>query len=808
MSSFLNNEPKYLEPMLSTFESLRTSVTDLEEDVDDDGGYMTWEERYVMLLWLSHLILTPFDLNSLSSEGVEEMCVDQDGQDQNPGFDLPQDLPSIAVRLISLSLHYLVAPSKERQSARAVLVRLALRPDMRRLGLMDGLVLWSLSTLERPWSTVKDSIYSHVGVLSFLAGVLGSASHSAIAPYILPIFRTVQTIIVDDASFYQSIRSSALTRKLLIKISRSLAIITLQASSSEVTVQTKHAASTILDDVIDYLLSSLADKDTPVRYAASKALSMVTLKLEEDMAAEVVEAVVGSMTEDVLWDDETPGPPMDHFGNDLKQSTQPRRNLTAVNALRWHGLVLTLAQLLFRRSPPPRQLPDILNSLLLALEFEQRSSTGTSLGTNVRDAACFGIWALSRRYTPTELLAVEVRTIPAANRHGGSISVPQLLAVELTVAASFDPAGNIRRGASAALQELIGRHPDVIEAGIPLVQTVDYHAVALRTRAMTEVAPNASRLGKVYWHALTDAILEWRGIGSADAASRRAAATGLGLLSVVTYEDESPSGVMKDLIVKVSQTYRSTQPRQVEERHGLLLSLSAVLDEREKSYSPNPTDLGSDQDNNRLDAQILHLVNQTIGLVSEQHLLYSVLRPELTAEAVCQLISSTSVIIGHQTGAEGVGSMQSHELVNGFIAKSIQLLTLSLSRPEDSILNASSMTARRLFAVMTPSQRTELIDYWITKVTMNNTGRLGAAGRGFGYVNALGTIFSGLETSTDPRDGLSSQQHSIVNALVACSQVDVDIESRVVAVRNLATGVIQSGSRFWQPVPLARLMAS
>ena len=55
---FLNNEPRYLEPILTKLEHV--TFDQPEDDVD-------WKVPYVLLLWLSHLLLTPFDLASISA---------------------------------------------------------------------------------------------------------------------------------------------------------------------------------------------------------------------------------------------------------------------------------------------------------------------------------------------------------------------------------------------------------------------------------------------------------------------------------------------------------------------------------------------------------------------------------------------------------------------------------------------------------------------------------------------------------------------------------------------------------------------
>jgi hypothetical protein len=95
------------------------------------------------------------------------------------------------------------------------------------------------------------------------------------------------------------------------------------------------------------------------------------------MATQVIEAVLDSLTHNVLW-----------VTNTIGGAQGKKRDLSAVNPLEWHGLILTLSHLLYRRSPPPESLSEILNALLLGLSFERRSTSGSSVGTNVRDAAC------------------------------------------------------------------------------------------------------------------------------------------------------------------------------------------------------------------------------------------------------------------------------------------------------------------------------------------------------------------------------------------------------------------------------------
>lgn len=545
---FLNVEAKYLEPLLSAV-----------EEADGNGSVKrkwSWEQRYVIVLWLSHLLLAPFDLATISSAEFEEQKVPD-----IPNLILQDDLPGITKRVIPLGIEYLASPGKERDAAKALLVRMAMRRDMQQLRVLRSLVNWALASLRETDSGKQHSTYFYLGVLSFLAGALRSSSETSdMTEFLEPIFNTAHALTLQETPLAKTISSFAVARKMTLKVIQSVVVICLRQpqQTMEQTVMTETA--------IGVLLESVADNDTPVRMAASKCLSVITLKLDPDMASQVVEAVLDSLNRNVLWD---------------KTGARPVRDLAAVNHLEWHGLMLTLSHLLYRRSPPASQLSDIVHALLLGLSFDQRSTSGASVGSNVRDASCFGIWALARRYTTAELLAVPLQSVFAAKAHPSTGSILQVLATELVMSASLDPFGNIRRGASAALQELIGRHPDTVTKGISVVQTVDYHAVARRTRAIGEVAVNASRLANEYGEAALDSILGWRGVGDAETQSRRDSGLAYGIITVELsrYGDESPALCLKKSFGAAQQTLSRLAKRQVEERHGLLLCMASLFDQ-------------------------------------------------------------------------------------------------------------------------------------------------------------------------------------------------------------------------------------
>ena len=531
---FLNNEPRYLEPVLNKLERVLNGGPEKQRE---------WEVPYVLLLWLSHLLLAPFDLASISNTPVP-------GDGKLPlKLKLDQSIPPIVVRILQVGLRCLPMSTKAQDGAAMLLVRLVIRPDMQRLKLADTVTSACLSSLEDQDSDVPITIYERLGPLRFLSGVAASAELSHLVPN---IYRACARLFDDDSS---AVTSNAVAKKILVKTLRNIAILSLRVGDTEGPLSSFLQTTDVLEDVIDYLLKSLGERDTPVRHAAAKALSRIILEIEPAMGHEVIQAI------------------LDTFKEDMPRQSEAM-DFRTVNALKWHGLTLALAHTLFKRSASPGQLPDIVNALTSALQFEQRTATGGSMGTNVRDAANFGIWSLSRRYTTAELLSVDTEEIKGSLLPNKSHSVIQIVAINLILSACLDPVGNIRRGSSAALQELIGRHPNEVYEGISLVQIVDYQAVGLRRRAVVDVAFRAAELQDIYWHALVKALLGWRGLGSPDVPSREAAANALSRFSTST--QDSDCVVLRSVTARMLRTASSD----LEDLHGLTLSLAKLLDQR------------------------------------------------------------------------------------------------------------------------------------------------------------------------------------------------------------------------------------
>lgn len=732
----MNVETRYLELLL-------LAIEDSERNIDSATSW-TWHERYIVLLWLSQLFFAPFDLSTISSGDADDL-----DRFAVPRFEWPPQIPGITLRVIPLATKYLALPGKERDGAKALLVRVAMRKDMQELGILNALVQWALLTLRPAKNDVPaESPYYYIGTLSFLAGILGaSADTSIMDPHLSAIFGATQTIAGDEHPVFDIINGSALARKMLIKVTRSVVTLVLRKP------QQTSTDTEMVETSVGYLLEKLADNDTPVRLAASKALSIITLKLEPDMASQVIEAVLDSLNRNVLW-----------VKNKLNPSAPPTRDLSAVDPLEWHGLMLTLSHLLYRRSPPPDNLSDIIHALLMGLSFEKRSPSGGSIGTNVRDASCFGIWALARRYSTSELLQVQTQSVLVAKGHDTTASILQVIATELVVTASLDPAGNIRRGASASLQELIGRHPDTIEKGIGVVQTVDYHAVALRSRAIHEVALQATSLSPHYGRALLEATLGWRGIGDMDAAARRVAAASFGSLAaeLIRIETSDPLECFKNFVGLLLSRLGALQVRQVEERHGLLLSLAAVFNlllplfeiGRPGSLQKIPTVeycaslKGILQDSKTTKYRKPELIAEATGelvISATPALLLSATEGGKPKYQLTSLLSGSNIIdesnLTHSSSIENLLDMLQTGRLKLFDELLVTLqgtLNEWLDRNETEVIRTSSRAALVIIVFASQEIRMKIIEDWSNKVRRPQTSRTKL---GNGFFHALARAY-------------------------------------------------------------------
>ena len=190
-----------------------------------------------------------------------------------------------------------------------------------------------------------------------------------------------------------------------------------------------------------------------MRYSSAKYIARLSALLPVRLSAQIVLAVVSLFagTEDEPVVETSLGTIIDPGGS-IAGGTLGLGGLeTTRGEARWHGVCLALAELTRRGLLQEDAIPDTVLWVLKveffhvphadckALKFDLRRASH-SIGANVRDAASYLLWSLARACPPKSLE-------PFA---------PEL-ATSLICIACFDREVGVRRAASAAFQEGVGR---------------------------------------------------------------------------------------------------------------------------------------------------------------------------------------------------------------------------------------------------------------------------------------------------------------------------------------------------------------
>nr|XP_005887835.1 PREDICTED: tubulin-specific chaperone D isoform X2 [Bos mutus] len=415
----------------------------------------TWETRYMLLLWLSVTCLIPFDFSRL------------DGNLSQPG----QERASTMDRILQVAESYLVVSDKARDAAAVLVSKFVTRPDVKQKK-MASFLDWSLCTLARSSFQTIEGVIAMDGTLQALAQIFKHGKREDCLPYAATVLQCLDSCRLPDSN-------QTLLRKLGVKLVQRLGLTFLKpqvakwryqrgcrslAESLQHSIQNPREPVTQaetpdsdgqddvpeeVESVIEQLLVGLKDKDTIVRWSAAKGIGRMAGRLPKELADDVTGSV------------------LDCFSFQETDSA-------------WHGGCLALAELGRRGLLLPSRLSDVVPVILRALTYEEKRGA-CSVGSNVRDAACYVCWAFARAYEPQELKPF-VTAISSA----------------LVIATVFDRDVNCRRAASAAFQENVGRQ-GTFPHGIDILTTADYFAVGNRSncflviRTIRELSAKALR---------------------------------------------------------------------------------------------------------------------------------------------------------------------------------------------------------------------------------------------------------------------------------------------------------------------------
>ena len=583
---------------------------------------------------------------------------------------------------------------------------------------------------------------------------------------------------------------------LMVKLYRGLALHCIKSSTDQ---------NESLETAIGFLMDQLSANDTVVRFAASKALAKVASHLEQDMATQILETILAELEQDMViqgWNisgDLTPYLSEEtalQLRSSLEFDDKSIRKLNYGNAgaQKWHGLMLTLSHFVLQRSVPTLLLPQAMDRLLDGLNFEQKNSLGTSVGTNVRDAACLGVWALARKFSTDEIL-----------KHAKVEGFLQALASNLVVTACLDPAGNVRRGASAALQEMVGRHPNNIECGpgLALLQVVDYHAVASRWKAMNKVVIRASIVSGSYWHRLNEGLMSWRGSRFEDVDSRRDAAAQIRRLAaeVLSKLAVSREGGLEHTIFALKLELLATRFSQIIPRHGLLCALARVIASMaiDKScFEELDTESGRrvsllEQDLAPLWKTFHLAVNRSSGNVIEEERIGQ--RSQLTLEAQAKLVSALSLsaaLVPSENCYDRVPQPSDSDWKMCF-----ELLSTSIMKVDqrNAKINAEAIGAMLYYLPQNPDLKIERSLRFISKCLQDLSGSKGV--QRFGLLAAVAVVYWHLgdwNTESIPlQEQVTALQQQAMNVLVAETKDTNQIELRTFSLEMIRKWALRVG---------------
>jgi hypothetical protein len=249
-------------------------------------------------------------------------------------------------------------------------------------------------------------------------------------------------ILQTESAFLHSSNSSSLHRKLHMKILQRVILASLVVREDSVT----------LERTFGLLIGSgISDTDYVVRWSAAKGIARICERLNrKELALDVCDSVLSLFSSFGEHDDAG-----------------------------WNGACLTIAELCRTQiiRTPEHIDATLVNCVEKALEFDRKRGT-RSLGSNVRDAACYVCWALVRK---APLVFVKVHS--------------QSLYRSLVVTSLFDREVSCRRAAAAALQECVGRlGRSSFPKGIETIQILDYQAIGNINRSYQEFAATIASL--------------------------------------------------------------------------------------------------------------------------------------------------------------------------------------------------------------------------------------------------------------------------------------------------------------------------
>ncbi|KNE70443.1 hypothetical protein AMAG_14573 [Allomyces macrogynus ATCC 38327] len=497
---------------------------------------MAWSMRYVLLLWLSFVVMIPFPITRLDKGDFEQ---------------------DVVTRVLDAAKSFLNYSGKERDAAAVLVGRLISRVDVAPTQ-MPLFAAW----VDEQLSGEQSDLFKITGIMQALSYVLGHTDRNLILPHIDSFIALLRFAEMPN------VKSNSLLRKLIMKVTQRIGMVLLKqkipkwrysrgmrslqknvqgandmevdsgVEESEEDEDEEDEVPEEIEQILHVLLNGLRDKDTIVRWSAAKGVGRITYRLPKELAEEVCISILDLFNENVVIEN-------------------GQFDLAGVADVTWHGACLALAELARRGLLLPEQLPQAISWMELALSFDIRRGN-FSIGSHVRDAACYVCWSFARAYAP-HIMKPHVHSL-----------APSLVCVSL-----YDREVNVRRAASAAFQENVGRQ-GIFPHGIDIVTAADFFAVGNRTNSFLVAAKQVAAFEEYHpycvQYLMKNSVTHW------DIDVRNVAAQAMGVL-IELQPTEFPR-IFDELVSKISD-------KDLNVRHGAMIALAEIMQAARDQVAPD-----------------------------------------------------------------------------------------------------------------------------------------------------------------------------------------------------------------------------
>jgi hypothetical protein len=469
------------------------------------GDCNRWEVRHVLLLWLSQLALVPFDIASSQSTKRTKLIAD----------------------LISKSVALLSSPTKDSEAAAFFLSRVLLRKDM--TAERDSFIATACTVFGRDQERLVTGYlrtvffmltsYDRLWVLGYASDLLAAIAPLADSPsahhqlFHLKVIQQIALAFLPPRVAAWRYQRGKRTIKIGEAAEPTAPALEEDMYANEDSIEVPLEVNSILGT----LFNGLGNPLTIVRWSAAKGVGRIVERLPIEFATQGIDYTFS------LFED--------------------KDNYNVMN-----GACLCLAEFTLRGCLLPSRVIEVIPLVVDSLIYDVKLGSH-SVAENVRDSGCFVCWAIARAYDGQHLEPVALQ-----------------IAQQLVNVFLFDRSVNVRRSASAAFQENVGRHGR-FPHGLELIHVADFLSVSSRVGCYMKIAPFVAQFPEygisIVTHLVNDRIKHW------DIEIRALAAESLSGIAKAF-----PALIADDIVKNVCESCASFD---IEVKHGGFEALAGLL---------------------------------------------------------------------------------------------------------------------------------------------------------------------------------------------------------------------------------------